>query len=185
VDTTNVTYTADATSLGNIPTDVFRVYLIEPVNTTSTGTYNRLVFVPKDYNDPSFVAARTQSGLDPTQEQIVYYHVTQAGAPVGAPTILIAPPLSASLAAGSIRFVYVPVLAAVAAGGNNPIPGESDEALIAWTVAHARAKERDDRSPDPNWIETYKTEKANVLNRLTPRQVQDVQYVEPLFESLW
>jgi hypothetical protein len=83
----------------------------------------------------------------------------------------------------SLRFVYVPILAAVAAAGSNPIPGESDNALIAWCIAYARAKEREDRSPDPNWLAVYSTEKTNLLVRLTPRQTQEPEVVEDFFEG--
>ncbi len=129
-DITTVSVSASTGSLGNVPTDVFRVHLIEPKVTSSQGTYRGLIFVPRDYNSPDFIAARTLGDVDGTQNQVIFYCVTQAGAPVGAPTILIAPTLSAAIAAGNIRFVYVPILAAKAAGDDNPIPGESDQALF-------------------------------------------------------
>ena len=184
-DVTSVSISASSGSMTGVPTDVFRVHLIEPKTTASTGSYRNLMFVPRDYNSPDFIAARSFGDVAPTQGQSVCYCVTQAGAPVGAPTILIAPTLSAAVAAGEIRFVYVPVLAEKVAGDSNPIPGESDQALIAWTVAFAKAKEREDQSPDPNWLAVYGTEKANILTRLTPRQTQEPDYVEPLFGSLW
>lgn len=184
-DITNVSISASTGSLSNVPTDVFRIHLIEPKVTSSGGAYRGLIFVPRDYNSPDFIAARTLGDVDGTTDQVIYYCVTQAGAPVGAPTILIAPTLSAAIAAGNIRLCYVPILAAVAAGGNNPIPGESDNALLAWTVAYGKAKEREDGSPDPNWLAVYATEKANILTRLTPRQTQEPDFAEALFEGLW
>ena len=185
VDITNVTYTAEAEVLANVPTDVFRVFSIEPKDTTSGGTYNKLQFVPRDYNSPDFVAARAASSIDPANGGVVYYAISGAGAPVGAPTIRIAPKMSSALAAATLRLTYNPTIAAKIAGDDNPIPGGSDNALIAWMVAYARAKEREDRSPDANWLAVYATEKQNILTRLTPRQTQEPEYVEPLFYNLW
>lgn len=184
-DVTNVSISASTGQFANVPTDVFRVHLIEPKDTSSNGAYRRLQFVPRDYNSPDFIAARSLGDVDASQDNVIFYCVTQAGAPVGAPTILIAPTLTTALAAGSLRFVYVPVLAAKAAGDDNPIPGESDDALIAWTVSHALAKEREDRIPDPAWLAKYATEKQNILTSLTPRQTQEPDFVEPMFGSLW
>jgi hypothetical protein len=185
VDTTNVTYTAEAEVLANVPTDVFRVFLIEPKDTTTSGTLRNLQFVPRDYNSPEFIAARSLTAQDSTQPTVVYYAISGAGAPTGAPTVHIAPKLTTAIAAGALRFVYNPTLAAKTSGSDNPIPGGSDNALIAWMVAFARAKEREDKSPDPNWLATYANEKRNILTRLTPRQSQEPKFVEPLFGSLW
>lgn len=184
-DITNVSVSASTNTLSGIPSDVFRVHLIEPVVTASTGSYRNLLFVPRDYNSPEFISARTLGDVDGTQDQVIYYCITSAGAPVGAPTVYIAPTFSAAIAAGNIRFVYVPILADKTSSSDNPIPGESDEALIWWTVAHARAKEREDGSPDPNALAKYATEKQSILTALTPRQTQEPELVEPLFWSMW
>jgi hypothetical protein len=184
-DITTISISASTGSLTGTPTDVFRVHLIEPKVTSSTGSYRGLIFVPRDYNSPDFIYARTLGDVDGTQDQVIFYCVTQAGAPVGAPTILIAPTLSGAIAAGNIRFVYVPILAAKTAADDNPIPGESDDAIIAWIIAHALAKDREDRSPDPNWLAKYATEKQNILVSLTPRQTQEPEFVEPIFGGLW
>ena len=185
VDTANVSLATSAGQLTGVPADTFRVHLIEPVDTSSGGTYKGVVFVPRDYNSREFIGARTLSGQDPTQAQIIYYTLTTAGAPVAAPTVLVGPTVTSAMARGTIRFVYVPTLADVVAAGNNPIPGDSDNALIAWCVAYARAKEREDRSPDPNWLAVYATEKQNILTRLTPRQTQEVELAEAIFEASW
>lgn len=184
-DITNVSLAASGVTLSGVPTDVFRVYLIEPKNTTSTGTNRDVMFVPKSQNAKEFVYARSLSAVDPTQPQVYFYDVSQAGAPVGAPTIHIAPSVSSALAAGTIRFIYIPILAAVASSGDNPIPGESDQALIAYIVAFARAKEREDRSPDPNWLAIYANEKNSILVRLTPRQEQEPDVVAGFWEDEW
>jgi hypothetical protein len=112
----------------------------------------------------------------------VFYDIIGQGSPVAAPTVQVAP---ATNSAVLLRFVYVPTLAAVASTGNNPIPGEADNALIAWCVAYCRAKEREDRAPDAEWLAIYATEKANLLTSLTPRQTQEPEYVEAMFEAHW
>lgn len=184
-DITSVSIAADTATLSGVPTDVFRILLIEPKVTSSLGTYRGLVFVPRDYNHQDFVAARTWGSVTSSVDSVIYYTLSQAGAPVGAPTIHIAPTLSGAIAAGDIRLVYIPTIAAKVAGDTNPIPSESDNALIAWTVAYARAKEREDRSPDPNWLAVYATEKQNLLTRSTPRQEQEPELVDPMFSTLW
>ncbi len=177
VDVTNVSLAAEGTQLTGVPTDCFRVHLIESRDTT-VDPGARVVFVPKDYNSADFINARSRASLDPSSGLRIFYKLTQAGYPVAAPVILCAPKISSAL---TLRLAYVPGPGTVAAGSNNPIPGESDNALIAWTVAYARAKEREDRSPDPNWLAVYKTEKTNVSVRLTPRQDQEPDVVEDLF----
>lgn len=185
VDITNVSISASTATMSGVPTDVFRVCLIEPKTTSSTGTYRNLIFLPRDYNSPDFIAARQQGDVDVTQSNIIFYALSGAGAPVGAPIVHIAPTLSSAIAAGEIRFVYNPIISAKTSADANPVPGESDNALIAWVVAYARAKEREDRSPDPNWLAVYATEKQNILTRISPRQIQEPDYVEPLFGNLW
>ncbi len=56
---------------------------------------------------------------------------------------------------------------------------------MAWTVAFARAKERDDRSPDPNWLAVYATEKSHLLESLGLRQYQEPTYVEAIYNNYW
>jgi len=180
IDITNVSMAADTATLTGVPTDVFRVLLIEPLDTTASGAHRWVKFTPKDYNSAAFTNARAQAAQDPTNGLEIYYALRNAGAPVAAPSVDVGPQVSTAI---SLRFVYVPVLAAVAANGSNPIPGESDNALIAWCVAYARAKEREDRSPDPNWLAVYSTEKNNITVRLTPRQTQEPEVVEDFFDS--
>lgn len=185
VDITNVSIAASAEVMAGVPSTVFRVLLIEPKTVSSSGSYRNLQFVPRDYNSVEFAGARTLGDVDPTNAQVIYYSISQAGAPVAAPTIHIGPSLTTAMAAGEIRLVYIPTIADVASGGNNPIPGESDNALIAWVIAFALASEREDRGPDPGWLAIYATEKQALLTRLTPRQEQEPEYVEAMFESLW
>jgi hypothetical protein len=185
IDITNLAVTASTEALAGVPADCFRVHLIEPKLTSTSGSYRGLIFVPRDYNSPDFIAARTLGDVDGTQNQTIFYTLISAGPPTGAPSIIIAPTLSSAIAAGNLRLAYVPTVAEKAANENNPIPGESDQALIAWTVAYALAKDREDRTPDPNWIAIYGTEKQNILVSLTPRQTQEPDVVEPMFGGLW
>lgn len=177
IDETNVTLAASTGYLSGVPTDVFRVLLIEPRDTTTSGNNRRVMFFPRKYNHPDMINARTRDAMDPTVTQDIYYTVSGAGAPTGAPTIYCAPQISDAM---NIRLVYNPTIEISA---TNPIPGQSDHALIHWIAAHARAKEREDRSPDPNLLAIYTTEKENVLVRITPRQEQETECVEDLFKG--
>lgn len=182
VNTTDVSLAAGATQLTGVPNDTFRVYLIESTDPLTTG----LRFIPRAANNRDFVAARwlgSQTPVPPTRGVVIFYCLTGAGAPNSAPVVLTAP---ATASAVSLNFWYVPVLGVkqyVLETATNPIPGESDQALIAWIIAHARAKERDDRSPDPAWLAVYATEKSGLLTSLTPRQEQEAEYVESVFGS--
>ena len=180
VDTTNVSLAASTTTLTGVPSDTFRVQLIEPRDTTNASSQRSVTFMPRKYNHPEFIAARAVGDLDPTLARVIFYDVSGAGTPVGTPTILVAPTVSTAM---NLRFVYNPTLAALTGASNNPIPGEADKALVAYAVAFARSKERDDRSPDPNWIAVYGTEKQSILTRITPRQEQEAEYVGGLFDD--
>jgi hypothetical protein len=87
----------------------------------------------------------------------------------------------------NLRVAYIPTLTStdMETGDANPIPGEADNAVYAWIIAFARAKERDDRSPDPNWLAVYATEKQAILTVCDPRQEQEPKYVEGMFEEYW
>lgn len=181
IDATNVSQAADATTLTGVPTDVFRVYLIEPRDVASGVSGADVIYDgTKAYNDTAFANARRMAAQTLNTGLKIYYNVSGAGAPVGAPTIHVAPKISTTLL---LRFAYVPSIADKVAADDNPIPGESDQALINWVVAYAMAKGREDKSPDPNWLALYATEKTNVVVRCAPRQQQDEQFVEDLFES--
>jgi hypothetical protein len=182
-DATNVSLAANSSSLAGVPADMFRVLLIEPRDMTNANSARAIRFIPRDYNSPEFEEARSMTAQDPYAGTVIYYAVFGAGAPTGTATIKVAPQINAAL---TLRLVYVPTLAAtdMEAGDANPIPGEADNALFAWCMAFARAKERDDRSPDPNWLAVYATEKQNILTRLTPRQEHEPEYVSGMFEGM-
>lgn len=174
---------ADATEITGIPEDCFRVQLIEPADTTASGSARAVLFSPRKYNHPDFIAARTQASTDPSIAPTqVYFQVTGLGPPIEAPKILTAPKVSSAI---SLRLVYNP---SVEIADYNPIPGNSDNALKAWVIAYAVAKEREDGAPDAGWLGVYAAEKQNILIRLTPRQEQEPEVVEDLFQgygSFW
>lgn len=177
VDSTNVSLPSGASQLAGVPANCFRVLLIEPRDTTQTGAGRNIVFTPRKYNHPAFAAARAQTSLDPSSTGQVFYHVSGVGAPINAPTILTAPPMTANL---NLRLVYCPT---ISLGSQNPIPGQSDNALKAWTIAYALGKEgpQGSRAPDSGWLAIYATEKQLILTRLTPRQEQEPEVVEDFF----
>lgn len=181
VDTSSVTMAADTATLTGIPAGTHKVYLIEPADASSTGSNHGLVFRPLDYHHPVFQAARTMSNVEPTNNTI-YYAITGQGAPYGAPMIYVAPKVTSAV---TLRFVYIPVLSALASSDFLPISGEADNAIIAWTIAFARAKEQEDRSPDASWLSIYATEKQHLLQSLGLRQLQEPSFVDALFEDLW
>lgn len=181
VDNSNVTLPASSAILIGVPSDVHKVYLIEPRTTTQDGTSANLVFKPLDYNHSIFQNARATDPVDPNNN-VLFYAITSQGAPVGPPVIYVAPKVTADVA---ISFCYVPTIGPITSDSAVPIPGEADNALIAWTVAYARAKEREDRSPDPAWISIYATDKTHLLESLGLRQYQEPKYVDGVFAEYW
>lgn len=179
--TENVRMPANSSQLASVPNDVHKVYLIEPADTGTNSSNKGLIFEPKDYNDHAFRQARSRSAIEP-QNDVIYYAITSQGAPVGSPIIRVAPQVTSEV---DLHFVYIPTLGNLESSSYVPIPGECDNALIAWTVAFARGKEREDRSPDPNWLAIYATEKEHLLQSLGLRQVQEPTYVDALFQEYW
>jgi len=174
--------TASATTLTGVPADCFRVLMIEPRDLSSANSNRYLYFKPKQYHSVDFQSARGQSAVITNQTNVVYYDILNAGSPVAAPSIVIAPTLTGTVL---LRLVYTHILPALVESSNNPIPGESDNALVSWGVAWARAKEREDRMPDPAWLATYATDKQSLLTALTPRQEQEEEVAEGLFDGFW
>lgn len=181
-NTTEVTYQPDADRLTGVPSNVHKVYMIEALDQSSTSTNVGLQFRPLDYNHDLFRLSRTLDPIAP-QNNTVYYSITSAGGPVSAPVILCAPKVSSVV---NIAFTYVPTIEPFSDGeAIIPIPGEADSALVAWTVAWARAKERDDRMPDPGWFQTYSTLRQHILQSLGTREYQEPYFVDAMFESYW
>lgn len=177
VDDANVSMEASSSVLTGIPNDVHKVYLIEPRDTATYG----LTFEPRDYNDKHFIGARSSTAIDASAGTI-YYAITGQGAPVGAPIIRVAPQVTSQVL---LSFSYIPTIGTLTSSSIVPIPGEADDALVAWVVAFARAKEREDRSPDPNWIAIYNTNKQHILESLGLRQYQESSFVNAMFEEYW
>lgn len=184
VNTTDVTLQSGATTLQGVPNNVHKVYLIEPVTTVVDGSSSgrQLIFVPTDYNHKYFIGARTMNSVDAGGASTIYYAITGLGGPAQAPVIYVAPTINAAV---TLRFSYVPTLGPLDSSSIVPIPGEADNALIAWAVAYARAKEREERSPDPDWLQIYGNEKENLLNSLGLRQYQEAQVADAFFEEYW
>lgn len=178
IDETNVSMAADSGVLTGVPADVSIVRGIEP---RSNSTVVDVFFRPKNYTHPDFALARRAPAQEPSGLRI-WYHATQAGAPVAAPTIYVAPKITAAL---PVALAYIPTIGSLTTASTNPIPGETDQAVICWIVAWARAKEREDRTPDPEWLALYATEKANLVISATPRQEDEPKIVEAMFETEW
>jgi hypothetical protein len=181
IDETNVSQPAGSAVLVGVPDDVA---IVRGLEARDLSLRPGLVYEHKDYNHVDFQRARSRGTLDPSYAHVypIYYCIMGAGAPVGAPTIQVAPVFSAPVL---LRLTYVPTLPLIDEDSLNPIPGESDQALVAWVVAYALAKEQDDKTPHAGWLAIYGTEKTNMLTSLTPRQTDDETYVEALFEDLW
>jgi hypothetical protein len=161
--------------VSNVPSNCFRIQLIEPRDTTTTGAFRGLAFIPRRFNHPDFSNARAVDSFDPNVGEM-FYDVTGVGSPIEAPRILTAPLANSDIL---LRVVYNPTLVFDLI---NPVPGESDHALKNWTIAFARAKENESRLPDAGFLAVYQTEKQAILTRLTPRQEQDPEVVEGLFD---
>jgi hypothetical protein len=181
IDATNVSMAANATSLTGVPADVHKVYLIEPRDLTTNGSNHGLLFMPRDYNHKDFQLARSRDAIDASNDTI-YYAIHQQGAPVAAPTVLVAPKVTSAV---NLSFCYVPTLGALTSSSTVPIPGEADNALVAWTVAFARAKETEDHAPDVNWLTIFATEKQHLLQSLGLRQYAEPSFVDAMFGDYW
>lgn len=179
VDVTNVSLAAGAYTLTGVPVDVSIVRGIEPRDLAAS-PYAKFEFRPWGHRD--FVVARQQGSLTSDQVRLFYYCITGAGAPTGAPTIRVAPAITTAL---NLSLNYVPVLGTLTVLSNNPIPGESDAALVTWLLAHAQPKEAENRSPDLILMAEYKDQRQGILTSLTPRQTQDEEVVEALFQDYW
>lgn len=179
IDTTSVTLAAGATSLSGVPSDLFRVVMIQPRVLGASSSNPSLVFQPRTLTHPDFIQAQAGTARAP-RFMVIYYAVINAGAPVGTPTIMIAPAVTSAV---NLSVWYNPVIAAKIASDANPIPGESDKAIEAYVVAFARAKEREDRAPDPEWLSIYATEKRKLIVALTPRSVQEPEVVDAFFQD--
>lgn len=174
-----------APGIVGVPTDMFRPIVIEPRILGQNNPNQGLIFKPRKRTDPDFIQANAADPQTP-QSTVIFYDVINPGAPVGPPGILTAPQVTDDVL---LRGTYNNTLPPLSLTGNNPIPGESDNALIAWTVAYARSKEGstpETRVPDANWMTVYATEKTNTVAELSvSRSEQDQEVVEAVFQDMW
>lgn len=181
IDDTNVILPANSSVMQGVPKDVHKIYMIEPRDLSQNGSNHGLIFQPRDYNSEAFQMARARAAVDPA-DGVIYYAIHKQGAPVGSPEIRIAPQVTSDV---NISFGYVPTLATLPADGIVAVPGEADNALVAWTVAYARAKESESRAPDPTWLTVYQGEKDKLLESLGLRQYQEPLYTDAMFQNYW
>jgi len=183
VDATNVSLAANTATLTGVPVDVHKVYILEARDLSENGSNHGLTFKPLDYNHQTFQLARSHAAVDPTNN-VIYYAVHGAGAPTGAPTIYVAPKVTSAV---NLSLGYVPTLGNLISVDYVDIPGEADNALIAWTVAYAMGKEHEsgNRSPDQGWITIYASEKQHLLQSLGLRQYHEPTYVDALWQEYW
>jgi hypothetical protein len=181
IDVTNVSLAASALALTGVPADVAIVLGIEP---RTPADFVNVFFRPRNYFDPEFAQARTSQAQSPNGLTI-WYDLTGAGAPVAAPTVRIAPAVTSAI---PLQFSYVPTLDAstITTASSNPIPGETDNALKAWIIAHARAKENETRTPDPTWLGIYGQERADLVTSVLPKRQEDEPDIAgAIFETAW
>lgn len=175
-----VTQDINATQLSNVPTNVTQIHGIEPYDLQR---FSCLYYKKLDYNHVDFITARASTAIEPINGSIIFYAPTQAGAPVAAPVILVAPKVSAQV---TLRLTFTPTVGAeLVVTDPNPIPGESDNAVHHWVVAYARGRERKDQQPDPKELELYEAEALKIGASETPRDDSEPEVVEAMFEDYW
>jgi len=166
-------------TLANVPANCGVVQLLEPLD----GESSPLHYWRRSPNHPEFVAARQDQAINPSSGGAIFYAITGAGAPVAAPTIRVAPLLSATI---PLRLSYQPVIGPqLTVTDNNPIPGESDQALIEWAAAYAVGRQRHNGTPDAARMANYNVEVQKILIALAPRDESDADVVRGVFDHLW
>lgn len=175
------TMPANGDQLTGVPTNCTTVHGLEPATLTD---YPGLFFKRADYAGKDFANARLRSAITPgTQGGVIFYHVTQAGAPVAAPVILVAPRISAALL---IRLTFTPTVGAeLIATDPNPIPGESDNAVMHWIVAYAKGRQTKSGQPDANELALYEKEATSITVSESPRDDSEPIVAEAMFEEYW
>jgi hypothetical protein len=177
IDITNVSLAASSNALSGVPVDVHDV---THIRARVPSSYPNLRFVRKDYASDEFEAALAVTAQEATQIGIIFYDLVGAGGPVAAPTIKAAPQVNAEIL---LELGYVPTIGSQTSAQDNPIPGESDQALIAYATAFCLAKQREDQQPDPTWLQIYATEAENIITGATPRSLQDPEIAMGMFEN--
>ena len=183
-DVTNVSLTANSASITGVPANVAHIRAIRPRSLTS---YPNIRFWPRKYGDYDFLSAEASSAIDPISGGEVFYAPYGTGGPVQAPTIRVAPKLSSTLL---LAFAYTPSITEITnAATANPIPGESDMALVYWTVAHALARtphgDQLSAVPHPGYLKMYEDQLVKIGVGTTPRQDDEPEVAEAFFEMHW
>src|SRR5882672_9408947 len=72
INNTDVYYGASASELSGVPTDVHKVYMIEPRDLSANGTNHGIVIRPMDYNARDFQLARSLDAIEPANATFYY-----------------------------------------------------------------------------------------------------------------
>jgi hypothetical protein len=179
VDSTNVSLPANSTTLTGVPADVAIVVGLEPRDLTA---HRNLRFEPRRYMDAAMQSARASASNDPARGGTIYFAITGAGGPISAPVIYAAPLVTADV---PLALTYIPTIPTIPGTSANPIPGESDRALINYVLAHTINKDKDNAQPDPTWMAAYEMEVTKIIVALSPRQEASEQVAEAFFEPYW
>lgn len=172
-----VTQAAGASELSNVPANCGIIRGLEVLDFDTHPFHYR----PKAYNHPEFIAARQMDALQQGASGVILYAATGLGAPVGAPTIRVAPTTSAEV---TLRLTYQPTIGAeLTTADNVPAPGEADQALIEWTTAYALGRQRNAGAPDPARLTNYQLEVTKILVGIAPRDESEPTVAEGMFEG--
>lgn len=183
---TAVVLPAAADQLTGVPADLFRILHLTPLNASTDGSSCPIRFrkAGGGLTGIDFTAAMTRPAIDAIGTGgLVYYALVNAGSPVMKPEVQTAPRVTAQVAC---RLVYVPTLpATLTLESINPIPGESDHALMAFCAAYALGKQNPDGTltPDPTWLQVYATEKASITIVIEPRDASSPSIVRGVFDD--
>jgi hypothetical protein len=185
IDEENVSAVVNDTVLDGVPEDVFRVLLLEPRDVTDNGAARGLRFIPAKFNSDEFRADRRLGSVDPSGGAVVRYAILNAGSPVDAPTIKLSRALSSTTL---LTLEYIHTLDDDALREDdavNPIPGESDEAMLDWMCAFALGKQNPDGhlEPDGTWMALYEKQAGLILQASAPRQEQQPRIVRGVFDD--
>lgn len=179
IDLTNVSQASGGTQLTGVPANVLIVHRIRP---RVLADRPNLIYVKRSYTSSDFENALAAGTVAADSGGVVYYDVQDAGAPVAAPVILVAPALNSTV---PLALVYAHTLADLTSSDANPIPGDSDDALVAWCVAHLMPREKESNEPDAGWLKKYATEKTKILVNLQPRDDSEPRFADAVFEDEW
>jgi hypothetical protein len=176
IDLTNVSQAASGTQLTGVPTDVLVVHRIRP---RVPSNYPNLQYVKRSYTSEDFENALALGTVAVDSGGAIFYDVQDAGAPVAAPVILVAPSINSSV---PLALIYARTIGPFIATDPNPIPGNSDNALETWCVAHLIGGE-DNKEPHAGFLQKYSTEKTKILVNLQPRDDSEPRYVDGMWEG--